>query len=695
VQSMVNAAAMKSENTKRRNNCSGKLFRTMNLDSFEDKAAQLKDNRKSSSNYTNPKHIPKKLGCQEIQTGKMIDFKMDEVQTKVESLKTEGDSNTFLVKTCERNKSSLPRIFANQVSSYQEAIEKILLISLRTKTIMVAVEMSYGFTLAEDILVNGQLCINTLSLVNELQAAASEETKPISLNKDDSFDRNTTFGNKNSGKSVLVAAEGTVWTVPSFSLEESTGKILRNLPSPKNTDICRSDGPCRNTENSIIFERGVQVGPVELGLLLSLGLSKVKIFRKPRVSVLSFGEEFINWDSADNKSYNIIDSSGPVLETMVHECGSEIVESVLIHDKSNINEMVWSYLENCDVLLLSGSRTLVNADNLEIFRQIDLTSVRIQSNEHVFFGTFTDWKTRRKTVVFGLPGSLYGAIVAFNLFVKPSLEQMMGSIPSLESFQIELGENVSSNRHGDYHPIYFQEDHRGAIVAKNTTSWKSNKCFSMIGAQAFLHLSPYNKSDIYLDKGAIVDIIPIHMTDSVQQMRMMQRKLMQNMERNLQSTFVTVGIITIGESDRKDLVMIQQMIRGLFSTTVYCTVKNKSSAEMLMMTMKHWTSVSTTKRVIFTVGGVGSKSTVDVRKVTEKVIDRELSQVVNNMSEGYKVGIGERFDYKGTVGICRKTIIINLPENVKALKHCLLKLEVYVETIICALENVNDVNNKR
>merc|ERR1719419_1578957 len=133
--------------------------------------------------------------------------------------------------------------------------------------------------------------------------------------------------------------------------------------------------------------------------------------------------------------------------------------------------------------------------------------------------------------------------------------------------------------------------------------------------------------------------------------------------------------------------MIQQMIRGLFSTMVYLTVKNKSSCEMLMMTMKHWTGVTTAKRVIFTIGGVGRKNAVDVRKVTEKVIDRELSQVVNYMTEGYTVGTGETFDYNGTVGICQKAIIINLPENLKALEHCLMKLEVYVETIICLLEN--------
>jgi len=72
---------------------------------------------------------------------------------------------------------------------------------------------------------------------------------------------------------------------------------------------------------------------------------------------------------------------------------------------------------------------------------------------------------------------------------------------------------------------------------------------------------------------------------------------------------------------------------------------------------------------------------VDVRKVTHKVIDRELTQIITNLTKQFKAGTGT-FDYRGTVGISRKTIIINLPIKWKALVYCVVKLKVYVETII-------------
>jgi len=461
----VNHAVTKLGNTKRRDACRSKLFRTMYLESVEDKAAQLKENRTFPT---------KKHGSQKKQSGKNINLNMTDVKTKEDTMDIKGGSNAVLVKESERSTSGtsqcslLNQASSVQESSYLEAIGKVIMLSSRMKAIMVAVEMSYGFTLAEDVCVKGQLCINTLALVDDSQVVASEE-KLYNLNRDGSSDRNTVYRNKNYGKSVLVAAEGTVYTVPSFSLEET--KVIKEgkQPSPINNNICcHCHGTCRNTGSSIILERGVQVGHVELGLLLSLGISEVKIYKKPRVTLLSFGEELENRDS---RITNSSDNYGAVLEAMVNECGGVVVERTLVHDESNINELLQGYLENCDMLLLSGIKTDVGSEILEIFGRSDLTSLRIQSNEQIFFGTLTDCKTRRDKIVFRLPGSMYSAIVAFNLFVKPSLEQMMGSIQTLKSFKIELGETFNSGRHvGDYHPSYFQEDHRGIIVAKKTTS---------------------------------------------------------------------------------------------------------------------------------------------------------------------------------------------------------------------------------
>jgi len=114
-------------------------------------------------------------------------------------------------------------------------------------------------------------------------------------------------------------------------------------------------------------------------------------------------------------------------------------------------------------------------------------------------------------------------------------------------------------------------------------------------------------------------------------------------------------------------------------------VKNKSSASQLMVTLKHWTNSRYDKQVIFTVGGMGCKENVNVIKVTKSIVDRELSQVVKNIIKR-RAAAGDTCLYQGNVGICNKTLIVNLPGKIQAAENFLAELEVFLESIICALE---------
>merc|ERR1719320_668624 len=144
---------------------------------------------------------------------------------------------------------------------------------------------------------------------------------------------------------------------------------------------------------------------------------------------------------------------------MVRECGGEILERALIEDACNIHDVIIGHLERCDMLLVSGVVSQIFTKPNELFGKVHVTSVPILSNERAFFVLWTDSKTGKEKIVFGLPGSLYSAVVAFHLLVKPSLKQMMGALTRMNSFKIELGEDLSFDRHvGDYVPVYFEED---------------------------------------------------------------------------------------------------------------------------------------------------------------------------------------------------------------------------------------------
>merc|ERR1719320_1108765 len=319
---------------------------------------------------------------------------------------------------------------------------------------------------------------------------------------------------------------------------------------------------------------------------------------------------------------------------MVRECGGEILKRVLIEDACNIHDVILGHLERCDMLLVSGVVSQIFTKPNELFGKMHVTSVPILSNERAFFVLWTDSKTGKEKIVFGLPGSLYSAVVAFHLLVKPSLKLMMGGISRTNVFQIELGEDVSLDRRvGDYLPIHFTEDCRGVIVAKRTTSLKSNRAFCLLGAHGMVHLSTYDKSAMKLEKGAVVDCVLIDQENSLQCARMMEQMVLQNMMTSFRHMFVSVGIITIGETAKQNVSKLTPMICNMFQGSARWTLKNKDSASQLMVALKHWTNRRYAKQVIFTVG-TGWKENVNVLKVTKSIVDRELSQVVKNINKG-------------------------------------------------------------
>lgn len=75
-----------------------------------------------------------------------------------------------------------------------------------------------------------------------------------------------------------------------------------------------------------------------------------------------------------------------------------------------------------------------------------------------------------------------------------------------------------------------------------------------------------------------------------------------------------------------------------------------------------------------------------VLKTTQSVVNPELPLVAVKMMDGLSVIAHNEVGFRGTIGICRKSIIANLPGEVQAAKHCLAKLEKYVDAIIHALE---------
>merc|ERR1719285_1155504 len=159
------------------------------------------------------------------------------------------------------------------------------------------------------------------------------------------------------------------------------------------------------------------------------------------------------------------------------------------------------------------------------------------------------------------------------------------------------------------------------------------------------------------------------------------------MKRNLLQKSFSVGIISLGESAKRNLSAVTPMINHLLSREVIWTFENQSiNNPRFLSTLMDWTLGNRAKHFIFTFGAVTHMEDMHVLKTTQSLVNPELPLLFEKMIDGLSVGVKDECPYPGTIGICRKSLIVNLPRQVDAVKHCLQNLEDYVETIIVALE---------
>ncbi|HET6793330.1 MAG TPA: molybdopterin molybdotransferase MoeA, partial [Acidimicrobiales bacterium] len=171
---------------------------------------------------------------------------------------------------------------------------------------------------------------------------------------------------------------------------------------------------------------GVALGPGHLGVLASVGLATVTVHRRPRVGVLSTGDELVEPGKPLGPG-QIRDSNRRSLLALVDRAGCEPVDlGLAADDEAVIRSAITAGVEACDAVVTSGGVSVGDFDYVKVVLD-DLApgamrwmQVAIRPAKPLAFGTVAG------TPVFGLPGNPVSSMVSFELFVRPALRLMMG-----------------------------------------------------------------------------------------------------------------------------------------------------------------------------------------------------------------------------------------------------------------------------
>ena len=169
---------------------------------------------------------------------------------------------------------------------------------------------------------------------------------------------------------------------------------------------------------------GQVIGPAEVGLLATLGRSQVNVGRRPRVAILSTGNELADLGD-EPRPGQIPNTNTYSLMAQTLEAGAVPINLGVVPDHLESIEARLAAVRSVDVLVSSagvsvGDLDLVKAALERLGAQLHLWLVSMRPGKPITFGTL------QGRPIFGLPGNPVSAMVTFELFVRPALRRMMG-----------------------------------------------------------------------------------------------------------------------------------------------------------------------------------------------------------------------------------------------------------------------------
>jgi molybdopterin molybdotransferase len=177
-------------------------------------------------------------------------------------------------------------------------------------------------------------------------------------------------------------------------------------------------------KGELVVNKGSALRPADIGMLAALGKAFISVYQKPRVAIMSTGDELVDIET-DPPLGKIINSNSYSLAAQVLECGGIPIMLGISKDKKIDLQKKFKTALHADVIISSGGVSVGDFDFVknvmgEIGNAMHFWQVAMRPGKPLAFGTIEG------IPLFGLPGNPVSAMVSFEQFVRPSLLKMQG-----------------------------------------------------------------------------------------------------------------------------------------------------------------------------------------------------------------------------------------------------------------------------
>jgi molybdopterin molybdotransferase len=280
------------------------------------------------------------------------------------------------------------------------------------------------------------------------------------------------------------------------------GDQVRVPPSQGGANIRPAGGDFRAGRS--LLAAGTRIDPWRLSLAASAGRGEISVHARPRVALISTGEEIVEPPVAPGP-YQIYDSGAPALAAMVEGWGGLPTKLKPVRDELGA---VIDALRNADAELIVtvggasvGDHDLVRAAAEALGLSLKVASVNVRPGKPTFFGVLADGRK-----LLGLPGNPASAFVCAELFLKPIVSKLQGGAENLPMIQARLAGPMAANGSREHWMRAKLAHADGAVVAEPYRDQDSSLVSVFAAADALMRRPAGAPA---LEAGGLVDVLPL------------------------------------------------------------------------------------------------------------------------------------------------------------------------------------------
>jgi molybdopterin molybdotransferase len=248
-------------------------------------------------------------------------------------------------------------------------------------------------------------------------------------------------------------------------------------------------------QGEVVIEAGVRLGPAEIGGLMALGITRIAVARRPRVGILSSGDEVVS-PKAEVSAGQVRDVNSYSLSALIEQAGGISVRyGIIADDAEKLFQAASLALQECDmVVITAGSSASIRDLTSQAIDALGkpgvlVHGVNVKPGKPTILAACAEAKGTSPKPVIGLPGNPVSALVIAYLFILPTLYRMQGMAAQDERLflQAKITLNLSSQAgREDWVPVKLRLD-RQTVLAEPVFG-KSNLIFTLVRADGLAYI---------------------------------------------------------------------------------------------------------------------------------------------------------------------------------------------------------------